>query len=497
VVKRISRIPSRLLITAAFGLLLALNTGFGELTYIGDGVGWDGSVYADLAIKFYHHPVTLFRTTPFYYLQRILPCEIVAIVLRVLNVRCDYPNIILGFRWYNFALLTTSVYVWTLIAEQLQLSRRGRWLSAVLLFLSFPVQKQYIYFPVNTDATGLFLSICLFYFFLTRRQIGLLAMAVLGAFSWPMVFYAGLVLAVWPLSPVKEGTGASPWLAALVTTAAMGFSLYCFFGRGLRPTFGCYLAVIPLSIAITTFLILGGLRTLIPSPGEIWKQILGALKTPKIYLLLAFACGLGSLFKVLSPPEGAKNYVNILVQVLHMSISHLAKPGVSLLASIVYFGPVIFFALYRWNDVSKLVKLAGFGMFIIFSEGILQLLLDSESRKALVLLPMLVGYTAKALENPRMPRSFFVCTVLLSFLFSEIWLLFNYLPGRTAEPMDFPIQAFMCHFGPSMNSVSYVVYGAAALVVGFLLPLYWPELVRPSRPAPSPVPEIGAESATS
>jgi hypothetical protein len=496
VVKFLSGIPPRFLITAVFGLLLALNTGFGELTYIGDGVGWDGRVYADLASKFYHHPATVFRTTPFYYLQRILPSEIIAIVLKVLNLPCDYSHIIFAFRWYNFTLLSASVYVWTLVSERMQFSRQTSWLSAILLFVSFPVQKQYIYFPVNTDATALFLSVLLFYFFIARYQTALLLVAGLGAFCWPMIFYSGLVLAIWPLRPIKDEKFVRPCLAALVAISAVGFSLYCFFACGIRPTFGCYLHVLPLSITITTLLILGGFRTLIPGAVEMWNQLVVALKTPKIYILFAVACGLSFLLGVLSIPEEVTYRVNIWIQVLHMSVSYLAKPGISLLACIVYFGPAILFALYCWSDITKLVKAAGLGMLIIFSEAILQLLLDSESRKALVFLPMLIGYTAKVLGDRQLSRSLLVCTVALSVLFSETWLLFNYLPGaRTADIMNFPLQAFMCHFG-SMNSVSYVVYGAAALVVGFLLPLYWPELVRSSRPAPSRVPEIGAQSAT-
>jgi hypothetical protein len=348
----------------------------------------------------------------------------------------------------------------------------------VLLFLSFPVQKQYIYFPVSTEPTALLLSTGLLYCFLARYQLALFLISILGAFCWPMIFYTGLALLLWPLFTIKSDTTANPWLAGFVTACAISFSLYCFFVSKIRLGGAEYhIAVLPLSITITTCLLFSGFLSLVPSLSGIWEGILAALRRPRLYMLLGFACGLNLFFRMLSVGPGSA----VHREMMGMSVAHLAKPGVALLADIVYFGPVIFFALYRWNEISKLVKVAGFGMFIIFSEAIVQLLLDSESRRSLAFFPILVAFTVKALDQGRLSRSFLVFTIILSFLFSKIWFLFNYLPGRTTQPMNFPLQVFMCHFGPWMNLGWYAVYGAAAVIIGISLPLCWPELVA-SRP---------------
>jgi hypothetical protein len=478
----ISRIPTRFLITGSFGLVLLLNTLFGELTYVGHGVGWGGWIYANFVAKFCRDVTEVFRTTEYYHLQRILPSLVVSIFLRAFHLPCDHSHIVSPFRWYNCAALIASVYVWTLISQRMQFSRKATWVSAVLLFLSFPVQKQYIYFPVSTEPTALLLSTGLLYCFLARYQLALFLISMLGAFCWPMIFYTGLALLLWPRSTMKTDTTANPWLAGLVTACAISFSLYCFFGSKVRLGGAEYhIAVLPLSITITSFLLFGAFLNLIPSSNEIWERFLAALMCPRLYILLGVACGLNLLFRMLSIGSGFE----VHREMMGMSVAHLAKPGVSLLADVVYFGPVIFFALYRWNEISKLVKLAGFGMFIVFSEAVLQLLLDSESRRCLVFFPILVAYTVKALDGDRLSRSLFVFAVALAFVFSKLWFLFNLLPGRSTQPMDFPLQVFMCHFGPWMNFNWYIVYGTAALIIGFLVPIYWPQTIKP-------LPEMGS-----
>ena len=114
-----SRIPSHVLIVAAFGLLLLLNACFGEISYIGGGVGWDGDNYAGVVKKFYYNPAEVFTTLTPYDLQRILPSAVGAALLKLLHLPCDHNHVIWFFRWYNFCLLTAAVYVWTLIARRM------------------------------------------------------------------------------------------------------------------------------------------------------------------------------------------------------------------------------------------------------------------------------------------------------------------------------------------------------------------------------------------
>jgi hypothetical protein len=471
-------IPRHVLIIASFGLVLLANTWFGETTYVGDGIGWDGRVYSELVTKFCHDPGEVFRTTQSYYLQRILPSAVVATVLKLLHLPCDDAHIISAFRWYNFTLLMAGVYIWTLISRRMEFSQRGSWISAALLFFSFPVQKQYIYFPINTDATALFVSIALFYCFLARRQKTLLLVSFVGAFCWPLAFFTGLVLAVWPLRPAKEQDPARPWLAAVATAGAIGYSLYCLLVLGVRPRPVYYVALAPLSLAITVLLLFGGFRPLLPQLGTIWNEILAALKTIRMYVLLALACALYVMLHFLGTGKDAGM---IQHEVQQMAVQHLSMPGFSLLENILYFGPVMFFALYRWGAISRLATGVGFGMFVVFSVSISELALNSETRKALVFLPILVAYTVKAIEGAGLSRSLCVCTVILSLLFSKIWLLINYFPGRNADPMSFPLRMFMAHVG-YLDLTSYAVYGIATVLVGFGLPLYFPQLIRSTRP---------------
>jgi hypothetical protein len=464
------------LIVASFGLLLFLNASFSEITYIGDGVGWDGRVYADIVGKLCNDPASVFYTTDSYYLQRLLPCGMVAIILKIFGLPCHDHNIIWAFRWHNFAVLTAAVYVWTLVSQRINFSLRAAWLSAAFLFLNFAVQKQYFYFPVNTDATALSLSVALFYCFLSNRRKTLMILAILGAICWPIILYTGIILLLWPYRPVSvQVTTRSAW-AAVVTACAMGFSLYSFFYQGFWPRPLYRPAAVPLSALLTAFLLFFGFRNMIPPVPAAVRELFRPLKSPLLYAAVAVVFGLQSLFYFF-----ADSSFKTLGEVGQISVQHLGVPGIAILGAIVYFGPVIFFAIYRWPEISRRVQEAGMAMLIVFSTGIVQLLFNSEARRGLVFFPFLVAYVTKAFDDRSLSRPVFVTSLILSFLFSKLWFLFNHLPGLSFHPLTFPLQVFMAHVG-YMDVGAYIIYGAASLLILLGLPLYFPGLTKTKGP---------------
>lgn len=454
-------------------LVLLLVTAFGELTYVGDGTGWDGRLYADFAIKASTGLVAAVREMPRYHAQRILPSVVVAKALRVLHVRLhpegfnagDDWYIVTAFRWYNFVLLSVGVYFWMCICRALQFSIRRCYLSTILMFATFPVLKQFIYFPVQTDTTAFFLSIALLHYFLKRSAIGILAVSVLSAFCWPLLFYGGIMLFVCGPQPLVAETRplvrySSAFVAAL---CPMAFSLYSFYKLGYRPLSGAYGWAIPLSAALTAVLLFGAFAPLIPNALGALKRALGVVKTYRPYLAVVLIYALNILFRKVSTEGG----VSFDAEIHRMSVEHLAKPGIAVISDLTYFGPVVLFAMWNWQGIARLATSFGLGVTILFFEGATQLLLDSEARRSLLFLPWLVCFAAKMYRR-EITSGLLISVLGVSALLSEVWMLFNRLPGeKNVEPLAFPIQAFIGRFGPWMNDQSYVLYGVATLL-GFL-----------------------------
>lgn len=460
---------TRLFLLVVFAGFYAINNQFGELIFVGDGVGWDGRMYSDFGIKAADHPVAAARATTPYHLQRMLPSCFVAATLRLLHLKRDYSTVLRVFRWYNFVVITSAVWIWTAIATRLRLSKRMVWLSTVFLFLSFPVQKQYIYVPANTDATALFLAIALFYAYIADRRLLILVVSLAGAICWPMVFYAGILMTVWPAGSPAKLPRAGVSVSVVLAAGTIVFSIYSFTLRANRPTSGVLMATLPLSVTITGIALWAAFRPLAPQLRAVLIAAAPAATRLRTYLALSsvFVVNLG--VSAFAQPGG----VSIHHETMRMAVEHLAKPGIAILSNTVYFGPVVLIAMYLWKHIAGLARDFGVAITIIVIEGVTQLLLDSESRRSLVVLPIIVAFTAVALDKRRLPRSFDLGILVLSVLFSECWLLINQFPGRSAEPMDFPLQLFMGHFGPWMSFPSYIAYATACIFSGIVLLLCW------------------------
>ena len=353
----------------------ALNAGLSEITKAGDGVGWDGRIYADAAASFYRGDFSVVNSQPSYHLQRLLPSLVVAGTMRALGVPPDQQQIVLTFKWLNFALIFGSLGFWYRVANNLKLSPRALWSGSACLFLTFLAQKQVMYFPVSTDTAALFLSSALLYCYLAGNRLGLVLTSIAAAYTWPTLFYAGMVLLIWPNTPIPPPRKQSWLLPISVTVALLAWSGFCL-AMGAAPVSGIVHSVLPLSFFITGSVLFFAYRPLLPELPELAKPISTAATQPVLYFVILAVILHNLLLKHMAAPGG----VAISTEILRMSVEHLAKPGISLLAAVVYFGPVVLFAAYRWSNVCGLVKDHGFGLLAVFSLFVTQLLLDSEAK---------------------------------------------------------------------------------------------------------------------
>lgn len=114
---------------------------WGERIQAGDGLGWDGRVYAELAQA---DPLAWLgsRTVDIYRMSRILPSIIVHYFAQLFN----YPlgqsaEVIKAFIVFNSAMIMGSTVLLYLIATHLKWSQPVLVLGFVALFLNFPILK--------------------------------------------------------------------------------------------------------------------------------------------------------------------------------------------------------------------------------------------------------------------------------------------------------------------------------------------------------------------
>jgi hypothetical protein len=169
---------------------------FGEKIEAGQGFGYDGGEYANIAQHF--EALIAEKSLDSYRIQRILPSAIVHYTLRSLEIPFTPPAIIMAFGFLNVAIFTVSSAVWCQIANRMHITAYAKLIGFIGLFVNFAVLKMASYYPVLTDNAALMLGLVALYFYLIGSRIGLYVLMVVGAFTWPTVAYACVPLALFP-----------------------------------------------------------------------------------------------------------------------------------------------------------------------------------------------------------------------------------------------------------------------------------------------------------
>jgi len=461
---------TRLVIFVVLGAALLLNTTFGEVTQVGRGLGWDGRTYANIVQRWVESPRTILYTYSYYTSHRVLPSVLVGTAFRLFRVVPSPQNVISGFHWYNLGVLMAALWLWLRLTAHMRFSPPLTWLTTILVFVTFPVQKQYMFFPVTTDTTGFLVGVGLAFGVARRQQWIILAAAVLGALSWPPGMYAGALLLVLPSSPVEDPARPPYFGAALITVATMTLSLYAAYWAKVLPIGWINATFLPLTLAISGALLLGGSLRLLPSAGPVLAEGLRIFRGWRFYVAAALLLGLRAVLARFSAPGGPP----IGNEILQMSFNHLRAPGVSFLANAVYLGPVIVLALYLWKKIGRIVRSYGLGALTVAVLYFGEMHLDSESRKAIIALPFLGLFVGQALLDARVRWRHVAMTAAACLLASKVWVVVNTKGVPATEILLYPLQLLFSSIGPYMTNASYAVQAAAVLLLIMAAPLVWP-----------------------
>ena len=465
---------SHLIMVVLVAAWLVVNMVAGEIVPEGSGLGWDGKIYAEM-IRAFPANLTDESLSP-YYAGRLLPVAGIALALKLLTLSPSIPHIIAAFQLWNLAAMLASVFVWTRIANALELSLRGRWLGFAALFLTFQAAKQTPYDPVLIDPTAILVGLLMIWLAVERRPIALATVGMISAFCWPTasITAAGLL---WFMGKADDRVVAfrpGLFVAGIAAVTLTAIALYLIAsvpavcanvpqlaGRDLCRAARSFATGFPsMAILATAAVILVGR---VPSlwPASRANALLAALVLVAS-IALRYAVGNPDVSKGMD----ARTFIGFAI--FPDQIGKFLLPFVALA---IYFGPLMILAMLRWEDVSLEARRLGWGFVgaILLS---LPLALVSEPRYFTLVWPFIATCAILATERFKLSTTTVVGIAILALLFSRAWLPINVAPWTGGEKeglYEFPKQLWFMNFGFWMNWTTFLSQAVLLTLTGLWL----------------------------
>ncbi|MCW6036573.1 hypothetical protein K4A83_09905 [Spirulina subsalsa FACHB-351] len=455
---------SLIFLTGAIAFLTFLSP---DKINVGDGFGWDGSRYAELAQNFYQR---FAQGIDNYYISRILPSFLIFHTLQFFRLEHSNSNIIHSFGLLNALLITLSMYFWCLIAQQLQISSQGKWIGFIAFILNCFILKITPYYPVLTDVAAYSISMAMFYAYLSRRTFLLMGLIAIGTFSWSNLYYFGATLLLFPAPETPNYKLPTTAKSALLTAGALTLAAVVYMvilahsGREIRAEWQIaplLHSTVYLSIALSASYLFFGLFYLLKSSSFF---NLKSWFSPFNYITLAgkvsFLFFLNTLAQSLvTEPGNTLSFGLLLEFVVWTSI---IQPATFFVSHVMYFGLIVWFLVFYWSKITQLINQQGLGLSLCVFIGII-LSLASESRYLVNIIPLVFPFAIKILDQQQWTIKQMVGFFLASLLFSKVWLTIGELSGDYGE---FPMQRYFMNVGPWMYHPMYIAQGVAVALAG-------------------------------
>jgi hypothetical protein len=474
---------SVLCLTVALCCYLIVYYFLGEHAHYNGGLGFDGHFYGTLAQDV---PGVLAKRIPDYYLDRILPSIIISLSAKALGFSlAGTDQVVNAFHVYDSALLVAASLAWVRLSRTLKLSSEVAIIGWACLFLNWTVLKQYLYFPVQTDATALALGVCVALCAIERRPYLLAVTAFIASFAWKTVMPLTLLLILFPYpisaqTPVKVPTRLQtvvPIAGAVIAAAAAIYVTVILqhrLGAGaaqVDPT------TLPLSVAILALYVYYVARS---AP---LARIVAPLRIEGLGAIVFFASlwGLRALIlSVMSEHFGNGQEIETLSTfVVSLFVLPVAKPALFLMAMIVAFGPGFILLLWHLPRVMSATASHSFGSIVLVIVA-MALAMNTESRQLVFFYPLLIAFLCKALQEVGPGRKFAITFVACSLLLSKVYLPLNALGMgaiSSTEELDelgdllrFPWQWFFMNLGVYMSWIAYATN--LAMIIGVVIVLF-------------------------
>ena len=474
--------PRYRFLAAAIVLLLAfglVQIRWGTVVPEHDGLGFDGQVYAAIAQDL-PGAIAEGRLTP-YSVERIVPSTIVYCALSVLGVAKGAREVRLAFALYNLALLILTVVIWERIGREARLGSRGLWLGFVLLFVNLANLRLPFHYAPLTDTTAFALGALLVYFYLRGHRPGVLAVLVLGAFTWRSFIWLGSALFVLPRHPLEARSPSRRFSRVVLLVGAVTYAAsVCLYGLARAPR---------LVAALSTGLLLAYL--LIVASGLLNHA---ALLRPSTYrdmaprvgiLVLAGAVALGAMLLLLPSASTSAPLGDLVGQLYPFRRFFLPRVGRSVAAPALflvnnarYYGMAIPLLVLLWPRFRQAAHRLGLGMTVYLLAHLL-LAANPESRQNIDGLTAIVLALVLAAEPHLRTARYLVVVTAGALAISTVWFPGNYVGALGLQAQ---LEDLARVYGALVAPIAHPVFLRQALYVGALGVAVW-FVSRPKPPA--------------
>lgn len=464
--------------------VIVLSSITGELVPRLGGLGWDGEWYYDI-IKNYN-VLFLGNGIDAYHMTRFLPFAIPHYILRLLRIEITVQSAIVICRVLNALYLSIAVFFLYRISSRLKWKVTTEAIAFSFSFFNVGVTKYLGYIPVLTDVMTMMLAFAGTYFFLSKKQVGLIITVILSLVTMPLLSGLLLVLFMFPRDRVDDSDGKDRLLRSLVhwsfalfvPALILAYSIWGSYRYEELSFFDLFVGyrgasnnVIPfigwICVPCFYFLAFRSLNT-------DWNGLISKLLTRTYMLRVSLSCAIFFILYILLTLMGSEAVFSMKMQFTRMFQYPNTDVLIFLQSHFLYLGPFFLAILFFWGKICHEVKnYLGIGYFLILILALF-FIIEIETRKLLPFVPLLLAPLCSSLDRVEFKKYVPVLIIGLSLICSFFWFRFN-VPGmENALNMPYETyrssvaQRFFMFQGPWEGHLTYLISFAVEIVMGFL-----------------------------
>lgn len=462
---------------------------FFEIIPVGNGLGWDGTVYYNASIDF--EQKFLNRQMTSYFFQRSFPAMLTYYLLKSVTYFVSIlglstaniytPSSVLScfFLWNTIAILGSNCFLFK-IYNKFEFDKKVQIVCFLLFNLNYPVAKFFSYYPLLTDYLAFFMALAIFYAYLYGRQVLLFFLFLIGCFIFPTLFIVSAILFVFPYRASEANIFAHIYtkyvskyigiLYILVTLLALAY--FIFKTRAIlidyeNSNYTLPLGQSPIDVLLFPLSVLLACAYIVclvyfAYQKKILPKLLGNFRFFNLLLVTFCYISISLIIKSYFTEAGFTIYGfrnNIIIQSIKQPLvfyfCHFFYLGLSVILPFIYYK--------KWEEIEK--KMGIGSMFVIIVHFLL--MIGSETRQFITILPFMVVYSGLLLKLFFTVDNKVILVIgFLSFFISTVWLPINISHVINREGMPY---LYAIHQGPWMPANFYYIIAPFCIVVTLFL----------------------------
>jgi hypothetical protein len=398
-------------------------------------------------------------------------------------------NIIRGFEIYNLILFLITAYTLGRLTDYLKFSNKGKWLAFVGLFLNYSFFKHMLYMPVLTDQSAFAFGMLLLYFYMTKNNIGLIIISIIGIFSGQIFIFGALILLIFPKKDISSTSVPNNDIVSapnnyniIVSITIIIFAFiyiyYRHFIQGAVRTLDTgHLPIneqfIYLSISFLLAYLFIGLKFILDSAD---LYVLKNWINKDNSKLLIVGVLLGLIFSVIviitlaintKLPGGVGRLIPKAIKFFdHFLLGSISKPFYPVIPHVIYFGPFTILTIYLWKQITNNIHKYGNGLTLFIAFHFILTTIPM-GRQIMNFFPFFVIFTVMAYEELDLNKSYYWFIAIMSLLCSKVWLRLNFV-GSEPSLMSTVTSKYLMSYGYYMNDAMYAIQGSIVIVTFIL-----------------------------